>query len=438
MTAPTATPAAPSFFSPRDSQLVSKYLIGGAAAGGSAALITSLLNYLGAIKEEQAPDSSADDDTLYLNLKKKKGVKRASVAGAAALSGGVLTALGSYALVHHLYQKMKKKELQKQLDAEQQGYLELLDSNKAAAELPAAPEPQGQRMAAPETLLSMPGALAVLLGLASAAVTNKILQKSFPTPKPPGRRGPRRVVIRSDEPSDKMASFEIQDSDELEFLLRLMMSTKSAGLQEFQDIVSAVGQGRHDEVGHGLVNFGVDATASMVKGASSDAISEPRCSMMIGTSALSPVLSPSLGILAAAEFNEHFPSHVKWAAALPEHMQEAFCKIAGVMAIGLRYDALAPLLDPTAEADKSAGMGAFMAFDVLKDALVLNKLSQPQPQQRHRKEPIQDSVNSGGGEDSETTEDEDTDDKAKVVSNDAPSQQFKNEHKDIIDQALAS
>ena len=411
-------------FSPRDQQLMRKWVLGGAAAGGSVGLITSLINYLGAIKEEQEPPNKLTDDTLYLNLRKKKD-KQASLAGAGALAGGTISALGSYALVRYLYQKMKKKELESQLAAEQQGYLDLNDQAKPASAAPPlqAAAAEGEPMKWPETLLSFPGALAVILGLGSAAVTNSLLKKTFPPPKLPGRRAPRRVVIRD---LDKEASVEdgIEDTDGVEFLLRLLMSNKSAALSPFQDLIHGIAQGRHDEMAQALVDFGIDTVHDIVKGASLTPLEEPQLSMAIGAAARSPVWAPTIELLAASEFNDHFPTHFKWASVLPEEQQEALCKIAGITATGLRMDAMTPQLEAF---EKEGGMGGFMMFDALKDALVLNSLS------KVNKKPKEETDSTPAGSESDEP---DPDDKTKVVADDHEAEHFKKKHEDIIDSAL--
>ena len=133
----------------RGRRLIGKYLLGGAAAGTSAALATSLVNYYRTLQREAdaASDTSKDDDILYLNLrqnptnapKKVKGTqasqeaKTASISGGLAITGGALAGLGSYAAVRKLYQDYKKKRLQEQLDAAQQGFFDVV-SQEASAE----------------------------------------------------------------------------------------------------------------------------------------------------------------------------------------------------------------------------------------------------------------------------------------------------------------
>lgn len=411
-----------------------KYLMGGAAAGGSLALVTSLLNYLSSIKNEASQnDSSRDDDTLYLNVRKKTD-KRASIAGSTAIAGGAMTALGSYALIRHLYQKMKKKEVQAQLDQAQQGYVDVLaHQSKGAAQ--ATPTPvDGQRPGFPEMALSMPGALAVILGLASATVTNKILQRAFPTPKPPGRRGPRRVVLRSADTAagfEKESALEVTDADEEEFLIRLLMSTKSASLQGFKDLIHGIGQGRHDQMQHGLTEFGHETVFDMVKGASLHELEEPYLSAAIGLATQSPALEPTLSLLAASEFNAHYPTYFKWATALSEPMQEAFCKVAGVMAIAARHDATLPYAE-VFEGDKSAAAGPSTGvfwLDTLKDFLMLNSVGGENEKRRSPE----------GTVNTETTEESTEDDQtSKVIPADAEAQAFQDKHKDVIDTALAA
>lgn len=421
-----------------------KWIVGGAAAGGSVGLITSLINYLGSLKDDQedAPNR-LDDDTLYLNLRKKRN-KMASIAGSGAIAGGAIAAMGSYALVRYLYQKMKKKELQEQLDNEQQGYLDLMDQPKAASEnpllnaarnlqaqqaqqAPAAPAAVGgERMKWPEATLSLPGALAVILGLSTAAVTNNVLKKTFPTPKAPGRRGPRRVVIR-DLDKDASARDGIEETDGEEFMVRLLMAEKSASLSGFQDLVHAIGQGRHDEMATALVEFGLDTVHDMVKGASLTPLEEPGLSMAIGAAMQSPVLAPTMRLMAAAEFNEHFPTHLKWASVLSEEEQESLCKIAGIVATGMRIDAFAPHEEAM---EKEGGMGGFMAFDALKDALVLNQLGKA-----NKGHPHEDDSEDGDGDVVDKPQPESTD-KTKIQSSDRLSSDFKKKHEDIIDSAL--
>lgn len=437
MTAPEPTPA-PALFSPRNSGLIRHWALGGAALGGGTALVTSLLNYLGTLRDEkeEAEGSNDDEDTLYLNLHKKKPTtKMASIAGSVAMAGGVMAALGSYAVVRQAFQKMKKDEMKRRLAAAQQGFVDVAgDETKSAAVfnkapmIPTSTPPEGKPMGMPETLMSMPGAGAILLALASGAVTTKMLEKTFPNRKPPGRRDPRRVVIRDEEtmPEPKEAS---DHSDGEEFVYRLLLSTKSAALREFKDIVHAIGQGRHSEVCDGLLEHDIAVTQDMVKGASLEKLEEPYLSMAVGLAARSELAGPSLRLLAAGEFNEHFPSMFKLAAAQPPHIQEALCGIADAMGAAMRYDAFLPYESalPDGPVEKNAGA----LFELLDDALLASTANNVinHPQGKHKTHPDENAE--------ADPEPESEAKKPQVVTHGTHAKTFEEKNKDQIDAALA-
>lgn len=371
--------------------------------GGSAALVTSLLNYLGSIREEaaEADDSSKDDDTLYLNLRNKK----ASMAGSLAIAGGAMGALGAYALVRKLYQDMKKKEVQSRLDQAQQGYLDVLDVEKTAA----VNKPMGWG----EGLFSAPGAAALLLAIASGAVTNQALKKTFPIKKSPDRRNPRKVVIRRERPEEDEQE---KTANAKELVYQILIHTKSAALRDFQDLIHGIGQGRRNEISSGLMEFGLGATHNMVKGASLNVMDPRRSTMACGIAARDPLMGPSLDVLAAAEFNDHFPSAVKIAAALPEDVQDNLIKIASIVAQAFRHD----IMEVEEDLDKSAGLGTFVTADMLNDFLT----------KKNEEEPLEENLNSSDSESSQ-------EDKTSIQGADPTSNTFKNDNKDIIDAALA-
>jgi hypothetical protein len=413
------------YFSPRDSGLIRSYLLGGAALGGGAGLVTSLLNHLGSIKEEGDDAArNTDDDTLYLNLRRRKpGLKAASMAGSLAMAGGTMSALGAYAVVHSLYQKMKKNEVQKRLDAAQQGYIDVLGADKQAGINPAPVDQPGKGMGFTEGLFSVPGASALLLGLTAAGVTNQMLQKTFPVAKPPGRRDPRRVVVRT-LPDDKQASFDPEDGEELVY--RLLMATKVASLQPFQDLITAIGQGRRDELHHGLLEYGIDTAFDMVKGASTHPLSEACTAVACGIAARDPLLSPSLGLLAAAEFNDHFPSVVKVASALSENNQETLCRCAEIIGAVIRGEACREVADSLDKSAEGPGLGLMMGADLANDFLVSHMVGK-------KTEGQDDQMNMEGSmTNSETTKKP----KTRVLADDPTARQFENQNKDIIDAAL--
>ena len=430
-----AAPAAQPFFQPRDTQMMKKFVLGGAGIGAGTGLVTSLLNYLGSLKEEKDTAERPDDeDTLYLNLRPRHQRKMASVAGSLAISGAALAGLGSYALVKRLYQKFKKKEIQSQLDGAQQGYVDLLGQDKNAAVQP----PAGQPMSWTEGLLSSPGAAALLLGLASAGVTHSMLNKTFPARKPPSRRDPRRVVIRSmPEEEDKMAATA---EDGAELVVRLLMSTKKASMHEFHDVISAIGQGRRHEVAEGFEALGL-GVADLVKGASAIGIEEPFDSLAYSLAVRDPLCGPAVQVMAAAEFNEHYPTLMKFAAALPEEEQEVLVKIAQLFGMAFRHDAMADYVadfpdnveDDREDWQKEAGLLS-LVDDVLL-ASTAHKMVKHNPDA----DPDAPEENVMSGQEDESTEGASRDphrDKPQLRFGPG-GEAFQNKNKDIIDSALA-
>lgn len=249
-----------SFVDDRGKRLMGKYMLGGTALGGSAALATSLMNYLATLKQQgdEATDTSQDDDVLYLTLKNKnlnapkvgKGTanKRASIGGGLALTGGALATLGTYSAVRHLYQKLKKKKLQSELDDAQQQFFDVVSQEGAAqkrasdksavvkregdewllytkdgdrvlgrhktprqayaheyainksqeSKKEAAMNPAGKPMGITELLTSAPVTMTLLAALASGALAHRALDRTFPLPKKNLGVGPKRVVLKNE------------------------------------------------------------------------------------------------------------------------------------------------------------------------------------------------------------------------------------------------
>ena len=350
-----------------------------------------------------------------------------------------MSGLGSYALVRSLYQKMKKKEVQDRLTAAQQGYVNVLDQSKGASVAP-----DGKPLGFPEGIFSAAPASAILLGLASAAVTNKMLNKTFPTTKSPARKDPRRVVIRTmDDPAVKAASIDITDADGEELVYRMLLSVKSAALRPYQDLICAIGQGRASEVAHGLTTYGIDTAEDMVKGASYDGLAEPYRSMAVGVAARSELLGPSLRLLTAGEFNEHFPSYFKIASSLPQREIDALCKVAGIMAIAIRHDETMPFesvfpdTGEGVELNKEAGQHLLGLLDDVLLAQTASNLTGIGKHDPHQKDQLtSDNTQSSDASDGSIGDRADQE-KPQVIAGDMASKNFTQKNKDQIDAALA-
>lgn len=326
---------------PRSKELIKNYLVGGAAMGGSAALLTSLINYINTLKQQAPADKEREDDeTLYLNLDKQANAESSGpmdlAAGGLALSGGLLSTLGTYALVRKLYQNIKRKQLQEELDRAQQTFLE---SAKEESQLKKAAM-GGSPMSLTELTWSSPVALALLSAIAAGALTNKALDKTFPRVKKPKDTAPKRIVIRKNPEEqqeeeeknayDKVASAEQYD-DGLEFLTHLCMGSKSAAESELVDIVHAVAQGRGPDLTSHILEYGFDSAMDTIKGASEVKITPSQKQAAISYCVKSAALNPIVSMLAAAEYNDMAPKFTKIASLQNEECIETLLKIAGAI-----------------------------------------------------------------------------------------------------------
>jgi hypothetical protein len=326
---------------PRSKELIKNYLLGGAAMGGSAALLTSLVNYINTLNQQVPKDEEREDDeTLYLNVGKSaaEGSGPADLAaGGLALTGGLLSTLGTYALVRKMYQNIKRKQLQEELDRAQQAFLQ---SAEAEGEAKRAATAGGQPMGLAELGWSSPVAFALLSAIAAGALTNKALDKTFPRVKKPKDTSPKRIVIRKnpeeqqDEEEknayDKVATAEQYD-DGLEFLTHLCMGSKSAADSELVDIVHAVAQSRGPDLTSHILEYGFDSAMDTIKGASEVKISVSQKQAAISYCIKSAALNPIVSMLAAAEYNDMAPKFTKIASLQNEECVDTLLKIAGAI-----------------------------------------------------------------------------------------------------------
>lgn len=341
---------------PRSKELIKNYLIGGAALGGSGALLTSLINYINTLKQQVPSDAEKeDDDTLYLNVGKSANESAGAMdltAGGLALTGGLLSTLGTYALVRKLYQNIKRKQLQEELDQAQQSFIQNAQQESQAKNAAAA---AGQPMGLAELSWSSPVAFALLSAIAAGALTNKALDKTFPRVKKPKDTSPKRIVIRKspkeDEETeeekmayDKVASAE-QADDGLEFLMHLCMGSKSASQSELVDIVHAVSQGRGPDLTNHMLEYGFDSAMDTIKGASEIAITPVRKQFAISYCAKSAALNPVVSLLAAAEYNDMAPKFTKIASLQNEECVDTLLKIAGTIGALNRFEMAGKLAD---------------------------------------------------------------------------------------------
>lgn len=340
---------------PRSKELIKNYLIGGAALGGSGALLTSLINYINTLKQQVPSDAEKeDDDTLYLNVDKAANESSGATdlaAGGLALTGGLLSTLGTYALVRKLYQNIKRKQLQEQLDQAQQSFIQNAQDEAQTKKA----EEAGKPMGIAELAWSAPVAFTLLSAIAAGALTNKALDKTFPRVKKPKDTAPKRIVIRKTpqeeqiEEEEKMAYDKVaaaeQADDALEFLMHLCMGSKSASQSELVDIVHAVAQGRGPDLTSHILEYGFDSAMDTVKGASEIDITPLNKQCAISYCVKSSALNPIVTLLAAAEYNDMAPKFTKIASLQSEECVDTLLKIAGAIGALNRFEMAGKLAD---------------------------------------------------------------------------------------------
>lgn len=296
-------------FSDTDKRIIAKYLLGGAAVGGSLGVGSALMNHIKTMNTESARKRKADDDIIYVDVAKPKA---AAVTGGVAMAGGLMSALGSYALVRKAYQDMKKKQVQKELDEAQRRFVRL---SAEEGDLSLGKTATARNMTPGEAILGSPVAASLLLMLGSGAFMNHYLNKTNPALKRPISDSPKKIMIRynDEEEAEKEASLDFHAALEQFIHTTANFPGLDKKASDLYHIVSACAQGRSKELSDNIQNLGVDTALDLIKGASVDADRLYAGSVI---AANDPTISPVVGLMACAEFNEAAPSFAKKASAL--------------------------------------------------------------------------------------------------------------------------
>lgn len=336
-----------SILSQRDKDLVRNYLIGGAAAGGGVALATALVNYLRHLKDD-ADESDDDDDTIKIYKQAPQEKVAMTLGGPLALTGGIVSAAGTYALVNKLYEALRKKQAQDKLDEAQnifletQGYKKLDKKKKPSKEEEESEKSAsaGKGMSASELGISIPLALPILMALGSGVVAHKLLNKSFPIKKK-DVQSPKRIEIvdapvEEEEELDKSAG--ITDTDGFEFLLRTINMTKAAS-SDVSNLIATAADGRLKDFRNTAGMIGFADALDTVKGASSSLDVDPLTEQIaISCIAKSAAVGAQTELLAASEFAELYPAFFKAASNLSEKKKNALYKIACIFGHAIRSE----------------------------------------------------------------------------------------------------
>lgn len=336
-----------SILSQRDKDLVSNYLLGGAAAGGSLALATALVNYLRHLKNEK-DDSEDDDDTLKIYKQAPQEKVAMTLGGPLAITGGLVSAAGTYALVNKLYEALRKKQAQEKLDEaqniflESQGYKKVDKKKEEEKEETEKSAATGKPMSTSELGVSIPLALPLLMALGSGVVAHKLLNKSFPTKKKEPQ-APKRIEIvdapekeKEEESIDKEAG--ITDTDGFEFLLRTINMTKSAS-SDVSNLIATTADGRLKDFRKAASVLGFADALDTVKGSAKSISIDPLTEQLaISCIAKSASIGEQAKLLAAAEFADMYPTFFKTAAQLSEKKKNALYKIACILGHAIRSE----------------------------------------------------------------------------------------------------
>lgn len=361
-----------------DRSMILKFLLGGAALGGGTALGTTFMAHINQMRRKAAEEqNTVPDDTLVLRLKAKQPpeetTKVAMMANGLAIAGGAVSSVVAYKLVRDIAAKLRQKQLQAELDAAQDKYLQVVqteaDANKVAST---------RGFSTSDTLLGLPVAAGVLLALGTGVLTKKYLDKAFPAMRPDVAVNPKRVILRTGntddkdyelaqvaddedarkstedaEPEltvDKVASSD--DADEMLLRIAAVMDKHGSNIG-LADMVAATAQGRFEEL---MSNVGVHGAAAidLVKGAASNDVRDLdwdlAVSLLVKDAGAREIAMP----LAAAVFAEHAPFFVRKAAAIDPVSKSALVKLAADTTIRYRAsvfgDALPECAAPTEDA----------------------------------------------------------------------------------------
>jgi hypothetical protein len=335
----------------RGGKLVQNMAMGGAALGAGASAVVALLNYLKSLQEENElnDDSRLNDDTLYISSPKDQTKAAAEVnrwlAPGLALTGGILSAGGAYALTQAVYNYLQKKQKQQLLDEAQGEALRAADLEVTKTAADAAPAASG-KMNLYDLIASIPVALPLLSALAAGGVTFATLHKAFPTIKHPKSRFPKRVrqvaadgrmsAVDTDPEDEVMKSASVMRAEDdcvaaaQEFLLLTvdqMGAEKSASICFTSELLHKAAR---DGIG-GLVQTqrdgGLPALLEYISGADIEPVPLPNRVLAAATICKSARLRPVAVALAAAEFSELAPA---LSAEILSHTEDQLEKFAGI------------------------------------------------------------------------------------------------------------
>lgn len=318
---------------PRTAELLKRYVLAGGAVGAGVGVGTSVANYLSYLKNksdaQKADNTSGDDDILYVDVPTTKRANVSAwpgVGGGLALAAGTLSMVAANALVKQLYNKVKKKNLQKDLDESQQMYWD--SAIKSAAALP-----DGKPMSSTELVASSPVALTLLAAVASGMITNKALSHYFPARDsgidPMKESKPKQVKIRYKD-MQKVAAEEIPAS--MDFALASLVDGLDKQASYLPDLVHTAASGGLDTFISNFRDLGLVSALELTKGASSLEVDSDAKYLGICALNRNPETAPVIATLLEAELLDRLPYFHKIAYETEQEDQEVVIKLAAALA----------------------------------------------------------------------------------------------------------
>jgi len=377
-----------------------RYLLGGAAAGGG---LAALYNYIKDFQQQSSEIEEEDDNASNPSVR-LVGMDKASNAetyGDGSLdkmlrwgAGGVGLGLG-YMGVKEIYDRIKEKRLNKELESSQEQYLESLHARRESEQNKYA---SLDKEAVVDTTLAGAGSLLVALALASGVITNKALGDAFPSIKPAGKGGDlggRPIAVKRPRRSDPMAnespsentvldengnevktvsldksSDARDDSEEIGNLIRMTTAddsiSKKAG---FDDLINAVAMGRSEEI-KDSIPYGINQVFQIVKGAGMEKVSSLSRELAIEVLSSDPMMKEAFAPIFASEYYEMSPYIVDSAMKCDQDTRENLLKLARHFNAEYRksvFSSSEDLVESYSSMDKSASTAVPTSF--LQDVL---------------------------------------------------------------------
>lgn len=250
-----------------------------------------------------------------------------------ATTAALISALGGYSLVRKLYAKYDKNKAQEELDSAQRAYLSEQGYKEASVKGDSY-QPSG---------LDFVGGAAVaipLITLLSAAVaTNTYLDMQYPKQKKMPK-GPRRVeIINTPAPPIENPDGDVTLKQACATELALhMIDAAGSETSDVRNLITSIARDGVTEFKKAASAMGFFQAVDLTKGASASDTDDAARLMAITYLAHSPSTSAQVGVMAAGELAESYPSIYKTACALDSDKQDALLGVASVLGASIRAE----------------------------------------------------------------------------------------------------